>query len=54
MIFVTVKTIEQRTALVNMTRGILGEYGIIAPQGITQLRLLLQEVMLETTEDKHS
>lgn len=64
MRFVAIKTIEQqdiqarfieqRTALVNMTRGILAEYGIIAPQGITQRRLLLQEVMLETTEDKHS
>ena len=48
------RLIEQRTALVNMTRGILAEYGIIAPQGITQLRLLLQKVMLDTSEDKHS
>ena len=30
--------IQRRTALVNQIRGLLGEYGIIIPQGITHVR----------------
>jgi transposase len=59
--FVTVKTVEQqdmtawhrirerkvheRTALVNQTRALLGEQGIVIPQGITHVRRLLPEII---------
>lgn len=61
MRFVTVKAIEQqdlqglhrirqsvvkqRTALVNQLRGLLGEYGIVVPQGIGQVRRRIPEIL---------
>ena len=36
--------ISQRTGLINQTRGLLSEYGIIAPQGHRQFCLLLRQV----------
>jgi transposase len=39
--------IGQRTQLVNQIRGRLAEFGIIAPQGIAQVRRLLNEPQLE-------
>ena len=63
MRFVSVKTPEQqdiqalhrlrercladRTALVNQIRGLLGEYGIVLPQGVNTLRRRLPEVLSE-------
>ena len=35
--------IRQRTAKVNQIRGLVGEYGIIAPSGIMQLRIALPQ-----------
>lgn len=65
MRFVPVKTVEQqavltvhrarqllvaeRTALVNQTRGLLAEYGLIVPTGVEKLRRALPE-LLETPE----
>ncbi|WP_032113939.1 IS110 family transposase [Candidatus Paracaedibacter symbiosus] len=36
---------QQRTALVNQIRGLLSEYGIVIPQGITYLRKRLPEIL---------
>jgi len=67
MRFVAIKTVEQqdiqslhrirsgfvqrRTALANQLRGLLNEYGIIIPQGITQLPKYLP-LLLENTENR--
>ena len=67
MRFVGVKTIEQqtvlathrvrsllvaeRTALVNQTRGLLGEFGLIAPKGVHTLRAWLPDI-LEDAENE--
>jgi transposase len=69
MSFVPIKTVEQqdiqahhrirqeiiksRTALVNQTRGLLGEYGIIAPQGIEKLRAAIP-LILEDADNQLS
>ena len=61
MPFVAIKTIEEqdmqalhrmrsqcvkhRTALTNSTRGLLGEYGIVLPKGITVLRRSIPEIL---------
>ncbi len=61
MSFVSVKTVEQqdiqavhrireelikeRTALVNQTRGLLAEYGIVVSQGVHKLRQALPEIL---------
>lgn len=61
MRFVPIKTLEQqdvqcihrvrerliknRTALANEIRGLLAEYGVIAPKGMTKLRTLLPEII---------
>ncbi|MBN9344442.1 MAG: IS110 family transposase [Caedibacter sp. 38-128] len=61
MRFVSIKSVEQqdiqalhryrqrliqgRTALVNQIRGLLTEYGIVIPQGITSLRLRLPQIL---------
>jgi len=37
--------IQQRTALVNQTRGLLSEYGIITAKGITSIRKALPDVL---------
>ena len=37
--------IQQRTALVNQTRGLLAEYGIITPKGIASIRKVLPDVL---------
>lgn len=37
--------VEARTALVNRTRGLLGEYGLIIGQGISQVRRRLPELL---------
>lgn len=66
MRFVPVKTAEQqdillvhrvrqglvteRTALVNRLRGLLGEYGIVLPQGIAHVRCRLPEVLEEAEQ----
>lgn len=46
--------VQRRTALANQIRGLLGEYGIVVPQGITQLRkqlpLILEDAENELTE----
>jgi transposase len=36
--------VKQRTATVNQIRGLLGEYGIVVPKGINQLRRALPEI----------
>lgn len=69
MRFVTVKTVEQqdlqalhrirqaavkgRTALVNQMRGLLGEYGLVVPKGVGQLRRAMPEI-LEAGENQLS
>lgn len=40
-----------RTALVNQARGLLSEYGIIAPQGIAKIRILLATLIGNTGND---
>ena len=47
------RLIQERTALVNQTRGLLMEYGIIIPQGIGKVRKLLPEI-LENAENELS
>ena len=37
--------VKQRTALANQTRGLLGEYGIVIAQGLSQLRKRLPEIL---------
>jgi len=39
--------IKQRTALCNQIRGLLGEYGLIVPQGVHQLRRRLPELLAD-------
>lgn len=39
------RLIKNRTALVNEMRGLLAEYGVVAPKGITKLRTLLPEII---------
>jgi len=39
--------LKSRTALVNQARGLLGEYGIVAPGGIAKLRRLLVELLAD-------
>ena len=45
------RLIQQRTALVNQIRGLLSEYGIIVPQGITYIRKQLPQI-LESQENE--
>ena len=47
------RLIKQRTALSNEIRGLLLEYGIAFPKGVSQLRSKLPE-LIETHSDKHS
>jgi len=47
------RLVEERTALVNQIRGLLAEYGVIVPQGITKIRKLLPEI-LEDAENELS
>ncbi len=42
------RLIKGRTALVNELRGILGEYGIVAPQGAKRLMAKLPELLKQT------
>lgn len=37
--------VEERTALVNQIRGLLGEFGIVVAQGINRLRRVLPEIL---------
>ncbi len=37
--------IKQRTALANQIRGLLGEYGIVVPKGISQVRTRIPEIL---------
>lgn len=39
------RLIKNRTALVNEMRGLLAEYGVVAPKGITKIRALLSEII---------
>ena len=39
------RLIKERTALVNQIRGLLGEYGIVIPQGVHNVRALLPEIL---------
>ena len=39
--------VQRRTALANQIRGLLGEYGIIVPQGINKLRKQLPLILEE-------
>ncbi len=47
------RLVQDRTALVNQTRGLLTEYGIIVPQGIGYIRKKLPQI-LEDTENELS
>lgn len=47
------RLIAERTALVNQIRGLLAEYGIIVPKGITKIRKVLPEI-LEDAENELS
>ncbi len=47
------RLIEERTALVNQTRGLLAEYGIVVPQGIEKIRKALPDI-LEDAENELS
>ena len=42
---VRTRLVKQRTALVNQIRGLLGEYGLVAPRGIHKIRKLLPELI---------
>jgi transposase len=42
---VRTRLVKQRTALVNQIRGLLGEYGLVAPRGIQKIRKLLPELI---------
>ena len=44
------RLVKARTALVNETRGLLAEYGIVMPQGITKFRKTLFEVLASNKE----
>ncbi|MCP4380192.1 MAG: IS110 family transposase, partial [Hyphomicrobiales bacterium] len=37
--------VKQRTALANQIRGLLGEYGIVVAQGISQIRLRIPQIL---------
>lgn len=39
------RVVHQRTALVNQIRGLLNEYGIVAPQGIGYIRKMLPQIL---------
>ena len=39
------RLVKNRTALVNEIRGLLTEYGVVAPKGIAKLRALLSEII---------
>ena len=39
------RRIQERTGLCNQLRGLLGEYGLIAPKGVNQLRRRIPEVL---------
>ena len=39
------RLVEERTALINQTRGLLAEYGIVIPQGINNVRKKLPEIL---------
>ena len=43
--------IQQRTAVINHSRGTLAEYGIIMPQGINQFRKKIAEILGENTKN---
>jgi len=40
--------ISERTALVNQIRGLLGEFGIVVPVGIAQIRRALPRIFEDT------
>ncbi len=37
--------VTHRTALVNQIRGLLGEFGIVVPQGVARLRAQLPRIL---------
>lgn len=39
------QTIRERTALCNQTHGLLGEYGLIAPKGVNDLRKAIPDIL---------
>jgi len=43
--------VRSRTALVNQIRGLLGEYGIIMPQGVSTVRNRLPELIADETNE---
>jgi transposase len=45
------RLIQERTALVNQVRGLLGEYGIVVPQGMAILRKRLPEILDDEDND---
>jgi len=45
--------VKSRTAIINQTRGLLAEYGIIVPKGVSQFRKALPEI-LEDSENQLS
>jgi transposase len=45
------RLVEERTALVNQTRGLLTEYGIIVSQGISVIRKALPEILEDAEND---
>lgn len=45
--------VRTRTGLINQTRGLLSEFGIVAPQGVKSFNVLLRELM-EPKEDRLS
>ena len=47
------RLVSERTALVNQIRGLLAEYGIVVPQGISKIRQALPEI-LEDAENELS
>jgi transposase len=47
------RLVQERTALVNQTRGLLAEYGIVVSQGINRIRKALPEI-LEDAENELS
>jgi hypothetical protein len=40
--------VTHRTALVNQTRRLLGEFGLIVPKGVAQLRRELPDILVDT------
>ena len=45
------RLISQRTALSNQIRGLLGEYGVVLPQGIRAIRRLMPSVLEDATNE---